>query len=62
MRAHPHKHKSVHWSARAQVEEELKIPVVSVVGLTQLIAFLETRQPEQAQRLREHKQKDASRD
>lgn len=48
--------------ARAQVEQELKIPVVSVVGLTHLIAFLETRQPEQAQRLREHKQKDASRE
>ena len=31
-------------------------PHQQVVNLTQLIAFLEQRQPEQAQRLREHKE------
>ena len=44
-------------SAIQQVEKDLKIPVVSVVTLTQLIAFLEPRQPEQARRLIEHKKK-----
>ena len=44
-------------SAIQQVEKDLNIPVVSVVTLTQLIAFLEPRQPEQAKRLLEHKKK-----
>tara|TARA_B110001452_G_scaffold205059_1_gene175067 strand:+ start:145 stop:957 length:813 start_codon:yes stop_codon:yes gene_type:complete len=44
-------------SAIQQVEKDFNIPVVSVVTLTQLIAFLEPRQPEQAKRLLEHKKK-----
>jgi len=43
-------------SAIQQVEQDLKIPVVSVVTLTQLIAFLEPTQPEHAARLAKHKQ------
>jgi orotate phosphoribosyltransferase len=39
---------------RAQVQQDLGIPVVTIVTLTQLIAFLEDRQPEEAKRLRQH--------
>jgi len=43
-------------SAVQQVEQELKVPVVSIVNLTQLIEFLDASQrPEDAKRLREHK-------